>query len=161
MAEIRIERASPFILLSSVLNKPGVGANICETLASKNINIESFIVISVPGKDRTDILIGVAEEDLPEATHFLSQIAKDIEAKGLLFPSLYVEDLVTLVIQGIGLQKQTGIAARLMGIFYNYNVNVWAFIATSIEEKAEINVLLERKRLDEHPEIIEEIKKVV
>ncbi len=161
MAEIKIERASPFILLSSVLNKPGVGAKICETLASKNINMESFITISAPGKDRADILIGVAEEDLPEATHFLSQIAKDVEAKGLLFPGLYVEELVTLVIRGIGLQKRTGIAAELLSIFSKYNANAWAFIATSIEEKAEINVLLERKHFDEHPEIIEEIKKAV
>ncbi len=161
MVEIKIESATPFILLSSVLNKPGIGAKICETLASKNINIKSFITISVPGKDRTDILIEIAEEDLPETTHFLSQIAKDIEATGLLFPGLYIEELITMIIRGFDLQKRAGVAAKLLNIFSKCDVNIWAFIATNTGDKAEVSILLERKSLDKHPEIIEEIKKML
>lgn len=159
--KIQVESAAPFILLSSVLNKPGIGAKICDALASRGINLESFITVSAPGKERADILIEVADEDLPEANYLLSKVAREIEAKGLLSPGLYVEELVALVIQGPGLEKRAGIAAKIFKIFSKYNVNVWAFTAKRIEEESEIKALVEKRHLNEHPEIIEEIEKIV
>ena len=164
--EVAIKASTPFILLSSVLNKPGVGAKICESFALQNINIESFIIVSVPGKERTDILIEVAQEDLEAAHYLLSDITKEVEAKGLLSAGINVEELAKIIIRSPNLLKQAGIGAKLFGIFSKYNINVWALIATTVgkeceikSKECEIKVLVAKLQLDEHPEIADEIKK--
>lgn len=157
--EIEIKRLAPFILISSVLNKPGVGAKICEVLASHNINIESFITVSVPGKERTDILIEVAQEDLDEANYLLSGVTEEIEAKGLLSPGINVEELTKVVVRGAKLSSQAGVGARVFKVFSKYGINVWALIVTSVGEQSEMKVLIEKRQLEEYPQIIDELKK--
>ncbi|MBI4722650.1 MAG: hypothetical protein HY769_06605 [Candidatus Stahlbacteria bacterium] len=159
LVEVEIETSAPFILLSSVMNKPGIGAKICESLALHNINIESFITVSVPGKERTDILIEVAQEDLDMANYLLSEITKEVEAKGLLSAGINVEELAKVIIRSPNLSKQAGIGAKIFGIFSKYNINVWAFIGTTAGKEFEIKVLVEKRQLDKHPEIVDEIKK--
>ena len=171
--EVEIKTSAPFILLSSVLNKPGVGAKICESFALHNINIESFITVSVPGKERSDILIEVAHEDLDTANYLLTDITKEVEAKGLFSAGINVEELAKVIIRSPNLFKQAGIGAKLFGIFSKYNINVWALIATTVGKECEtvgkeceikgkeceIKVLVEKRQLDEYPEIADEIKK--
>lgn len=159
--EIEIKESAPFILLSSVLNKPGVGAKVCEALASHNINIESLITVSVPGKERTDILIEVAQEDLDEANYLLSEVTEEIEAKGLLSPGINVEELTKLIIKTPKLAEQPGIGAKVFSIFSKHKINVWALVVTSVGDKSEMKILVEKQQIQEHPEVISEIKRTV
>ena len=161
MTKVWVEEKTSFILLSSILNQPGIGAEICGVLAEKDINMLSFIQISAPGKERTDVLIEVAEEDLPEASYVLRDVAKKIQARGLLLPNVYEEKLVTVAIRDPKLQPQSGIAAKIFKIFSKYHTNVWAFVTTIIGKESEIKILVEKRQLDEHPQIIKEIEKVL
>ncbi|MDD5530355.1 MAG: ACT domain-containing protein [bacterium] len=152
--EVKIDKASPFILLSSVLNKPGVGVKICTTLSEHNINIESLNVFSVPGKDKVDILVEVEETDLAEATYFLGRLAKEIQMQGLLYPNVYVEELVTIVLYGGNLAQKKGVAATIFNIFNNRNMNVWAF---SANKAGEIRIWVDKKAIEEFPNITKDL----
>lgn len=153
--QVKIESSAPFILLYSVINRPGIGSRICGALAEKNINIESFNVFSAPGKERVDILIEVKEDDLPEASYILREIGKEIQLHGLLQPDIFVEELVTLIVKGPTLHKRSGIAAAIFKIFSKYGVNVWSFLAT---RTGETRMWVSKEALEKHPEIIEELK---
>jgi len=155
------EEAAPFILLTSVLNQPGIGAKVCKILAEKSINVESFMTFSAPGKERVDILIEVSKEDLHTANYLLSEITKDIQAKGLLNPDLYVERLATVVIRGAGLHKRAGVILKVLELFSKHKVNVWSLITTKGIEEDEIKVWIDGRFLSEYPEALEEIKKIV
>jgi len=147
--------------LASVINRPGVGAEICGILASKNINVESFMAFSAPGKERLDILIEVSKADLPVASYLLGGIAKDVQARGLLYPGLYVEDIATVVIRGPGLGKRAGVISKVLDLFSRHNVNVWSLLTTRAGEEAELRAWVEQRFLSEYPEALEEIKNVV
>jgi acetolactate synthase small subunit len=160
-AEIEITERAPFILISSVLNKPGVGATICEALASHDINIESFVVVSVPGKERTDILLEVSRNAVEEANHLLSEITSEVAATGLLSPGINVEKLTKMIIRTPGVRQQPGMGAKMLRIFQKYDVNVWALIVTGIGNRSEIKALIESRSLADHPEIVPEIMAVL
>lgn len=156
-----MEETAPFILLTSVINRPGIGAEICGILASKNINVESFMGFSAPGKERIDILIEVSKDDLPTASYLLGGIAKDVQARGLLYPGLYVEELATVVLRGPGLNKRPGIISKILELFSRHNVNVWSLITTKAGEEAEVRIWIEQRFLSDYPEALDEIKNIV
>lgn len=153
--EIKMEKAAPFILLSSVANKPGIGAKICASLAEHDINIESLHAFSVPGKEKVDILIELSEEYLAEASYFLGRLAKEIQMQGLLYPNIYIEELLTLVISGRDFAKSPGIAAKIFHIFSTCNINIWAFSGT---RAGEMRIWVDKNTIDKSTDIFEYIK---
>lgn len=156
--KVWVSQTSPFILLTSVLNRTGIGAEISDILAEKGINIEAFMAFSAPGKERIDILIEVSEEDLPVASYLLESLAKDIQARGILYPGLYVEELASLVVQGPKLYKTPGLVAKIFKLFAKKEINVWSLFATRAGDEDIIKVWVEKKILSQAPEILEEVK---
>lgn len=152
---IKVENSAPFILLSSVVNQPGIGARICSALLKKGINIDSFNVFSAPGKERVDILIELNEKDLPEASYLLRELGKKIQLHRLLQPDLYIEELSALTVKLPAVCSYTLIAEKIFNIFASYAINVWSFITT---RAGEIRMWVSKEALDNHPEIIEELK---
>lgn len=156
--EVKIEKTSPFILLPEVINKPGVGAKICNLLAEHKINIESLNVFSVPGKEKVDVLIEIDEKLLAKASYFLGKLAKDIQTKGLLSPNIYVEELVTIVVYGKNFAQSPGIAAIIFNVFNAYSINVWAFSGVRSNE---IRIWVGKEAVSKTPTILKELKKAL
>jgi aspartate kinase len=128
------------ITILEVCDRPGVAACIFSALARENINVD-MIIQSGTAKDRTNLSFTVAREDLKKTLQIAESIAKDIDAKGVVFD----DKIAKVSIVGTGMRERPGVAATMFKALAEHNINI-EMISTS---EIKISCVIKEDKLKE------------
>jgi len=113
------------VSLLSVPDKPGIAAQVFQTIAEENINID-MIVQNVSEHGMTTLSFTVSKDDLSRTLDVARRIKDDIGAQKIEFD----EKIAEVSVIGIGMRSHAGIAARMFSALAEENINI-QMISTS------------------------------
>ncbi|MFQ6041747.1 MAG: aspartate kinase [Candidatus Poribacteria bacterium] len=113
------------ISLLNVPDKQGIAAQVFQSIAEENINID-MIVQNVSENEMTTISFTVSKGDLNRTLDVVRRIKDNIGAVGLKFD----ERIAEVSVIGIGMRSHAGIAARMFAALAEENINI-QMISTS------------------------------
>src|SRR4029453_18412446 len=121
------DRSEAKITIVGVPDEPGIAAQIFQTVAAAEINIDMIVQnVSTEGTGRTDISFTLPKADGPTAMNALNRIQEQIKFKGLLFDDHVGK--VSLI--GAGMRSHPGVAASFFACIGEAGVNI-EMISTS------------------------------
>ncbi|MBI3008668.1 MAG: aspartate kinase, partial [Candidatus Omnitrophica bacterium] len=135
------------VTIFDVPDRPGIAAKIFNRLSDKNINVD-MIVQNISRKGYTDLSFTVLKEDLPKTMRTARQVARDINAGGVLQD----DNIAKVSVVGLGMRSHSGIAARMFQALASQNVNI-GMISTS---EIKISCVIEKKHADKAVRVIHE-----
>ncbi len=135
------------ITIFDVPDRPGIAARIFKRLSDENINVD-MIVQNISRKGYTDLSFTVPKEDLARTMRLARQVARDIDAGGVLQD----KDIAKVSVVGLGMRSHSGIAARMFQALASKNVNI-GMISTS---EIKISCVIEKKRAEQAVRAIHE-----
>ena len=135
------------ITIFDVPDRPGIAARIFKRLSDENINVD-MIVLNISRKGYTDLSFTVPKEDLAKTMRLARQVARDIDAGGVLQD----KDIAKVSVVGLGMRSHSGIAARMFQALASKNVNI-GMISTS---EIKISCVIEKKRAEQAVRAIHE-----
>ncbi len=135
------------VTIFDVPDRPGIAAKIFNRLSDKNINVD-MIVQNISRKGFTDLSFTVLKEDLPKTMRTARQVARDIDAGGVLQD----DNIAKVSVVGLGMRSHSGIAARMFQALASQNVNI-GMISTS---EIKISCVIEKKHADKAVRVIHE-----
>ena len=135
------------VTIFDVPDKPGIAAKIFNRLSDKNINVD-MIVQNISRKGYTDLSFTVLKEDLPKTMRTAKQVARDIDAGGVLQD----DNIAKVSVVGLGMRSHSGIAARMFQALASQNVNI-GMISTS---EIKISCVIEKKHAEKAVRAIHE-----
>jgi aspartate kinase len=107
------------VSLVGVTDQPGVAAKVFETLAAHSVNI-LLIVQAEHHEGHNDISFLVASDMLPHVHEDLEGLRDEIHAREMIVD----ESVGTVSVVGEGVQRETGIAARMFAALGRGGVNI-------------------------------------
>jgi len=107
------------VTLHSVLDKPGIAAEIFGKLGAQGFNVE-LVVSGIPHKGRSDILFAVAENELDAINALLQKMKSEIGAEKVSHTS----SVALVSIAGHQLAQTPGIAARMFNALSKAGINI-------------------------------------
>lgn len=107
------------ITINNVPHSPKLIANIFNALAGQNINID-IISQTSPQKGSVNISFSLNQSDLKKAVDTINSFKKQ-EAD---MTSEYITGVVKLTVEGIGMQRQSGVAAKVFDAFAMVGVKI-------------------------------------
>ncbi|MBQ1024500.1 aspartate kinase [Micromonospora sp. C95] len=121
------DRSEAKITIVGVPDEPGAAAQIFDTVASAEINIDMIVQnVSTEGTGRTDISFTLPKTDGPTAMAALSKIQEILNFKGLL----YDDHVGKVSLIGAGMRSHPGVAAGFFAALGQAGVNI-EMISTS------------------------------
>jgi aspartate kinase len=121
------DRSEAKITIVGVPDEPGIAAQIFETVAGAEINIDMIVQnVSTEGTGRTDISFTLPKTDGPTAMTALNKIADAIKFKTLL----YDDHIGKVSLIGAGMRSHPGVAAKFFAALGQAGVNI-EMISTS------------------------------
>ncbi|MBI4680715.1 MAG: aspartate kinase [Nitrospirae bacterium] len=135
------------VTIFDVPDRPGIAAKIFNRLSDKNINVD-MIVQNISRKGYTDLSFTVLKEDLPKTMRTARQVARDINAGGVLQD----DNIAKVSVVGLGMRSHSGIAARMFQALASQNVNI-GMISTS---EIKISCVIEKKHAEKAVRVIHE-----
>ncbi len=135
------------VTIFDVPDKPGIAARIFNRISDENINVD-MIVQNISRKGYTDLSFTVPKEDLAKTMRLARQVARDIDAGGVLQD----KDIAKVSVVGLGMRSHSGIAARMFQALASKNVNI-GMISTS---EIKISCVIEKKRAEQAVRAIHE-----
>jgi len=135
------------VTIFDVPDKPGIAARIFNRISDENINVD-MIVQNISRKGYTDLSFTVPKEDLARTMRLARQVARDIDAGGVLQD----KDIAKVSVVGLGMRSHSGIAARMFQALASKNVNI-GMISTS---EIKISCVIEKKRAEQAVRAIHE-----
>ncbi|MCL2776900.1 MAG: aspartate kinase [Polyangiaceae bacterium] len=127
---VAYEKNEARVHVVGVVDKPGIVADLFESIAGKNISVDMIIQnVSKAGVDRADVLFTLAKTDLARAKGFIEEIAKRLGSSEVR----YDEDVVKVSIVGLGMRSHAGIAAKMFRILANEGINIQAISTSEIK----------------------------
>jgi aspartate kinase len=121
------DRSEAKITIVGVPDEPGIAAQIFQTVAGAEINIDMIVQnVSTEGTGRTDISFTLPKADGPTAMAALKKVADLIKFKTLLYDNHIGK--VSLV--GAGMRSHPGVAAKFFASLGQAGVNI-EMISTS------------------------------
>ncbi len=122
---VSIEKNQAKVTVANVPDRPGVAAQIFNTLAGAQIIID-MIVQNVSVAGTTDISFTLSKDELPKAQAALGPVVREICGNELLAR----DGIAKLSIVGIGMRSHSGVAARLFEALSAGGINI-QMISTS------------------------------
>jgi len=107
------------VTILGIADQPGIAAKIFDPLADTGISVD-VIVQNASENNLTDLSFTIAEADLERALETVNDVAKDIDARGVVSDS----DLAKVTIVGTGMQNSPGYASRMFRCLYESQVNI-------------------------------------
>jgi len=107
------------VTILGVPDQPGIAARIFDPLADSGISVD-VIVQNASENNLTDLSFTIAEADLERALETVNDVAKQINARGIVSDS----DLAKVTIVGTGMQNSPGYASRMFQCLYESKVNI-------------------------------------
>ena len=133
VAGVAYDKSEARVLVQSVVDKPGVVAQIFGGLAEKNISVDMIIQNTATGGPggaaSTDVTFTIAKTDLARAKPLIEELARGIGARG----TQYDEDIVKVSIVGLGMRSHAGIAARMFKLLADESINIQAISTSEIK----------------------------
>ncbi len=146
--EVWVNRQVAKVLLKGARDKPGIAAEIFESLAKEGINAE-LIVSGPASKGRADIAFLVLKSMLPKLKEKEEELLEDVDAK-----DIDIDNKVALLVfyGGRELSRRPGVAAKIFDILAEAGVNI-EMISTSIDC---LSVVIREDRVDKAIEALQE-----
>ena len=119
------DRSQAKISLLRVPDRPGIAAQVFETLGSRRIVLD-MIVQNISRDGFTDISFTVPRGDSAPAVEALEEVAQAIGAQGVVHDGRVAK----ISIVGVGMRSHSGVAARMFGALAREGINI-QMIATS------------------------------
>ncbi len=113
------------VTISDVPDRPGLAAKIFTRLSDANISVD-VIVQNVSRKGRTDVSFTVNQSALHRTLTAARKVAREINARGVT----YDDKIAKVSVVGVGMQTQSGIAARMFRALAKRKINI-EMISTS------------------------------
>lgn len=113
------------VTVRDVPDKPGMAAKLFEELAVADINID-MIVQNTSREGATDLSFTVFKQDLPKTLSVTRRVSKEIGAGEVTTD----EGVAKISIVGIGMQSQSGVAAKVFQVMAKERINI-EMISTS------------------------------
>lgn len=107
------------ITINNVPHSPKLIANIFNALAGQNINID-IISQTSPVKEHVDISFSLDQQHLNKAVNTINSIKKQEEGMS----SEVITGVSKLTVEGIGMQRQSGVAAKVFHAFALANIKI-------------------------------------
>ena len=107
------------VTILGIADQPGIAAKIFDPLADTGISVD-VIVQNASENNLTDLSFTIAEADLERALETVHDVAKEIDARGVVSDS----DLAKVTIVGTGMQNSPGYASRMFRCLYESQVNI-------------------------------------
>ncbi len=133
------------ITLQSVLDQPGVAANLFKELAAANINVD-MIVQNVSQEGHTDISFTVPVNDLNQTKDVVEKLLASVDARGMHID----ESIAKVSIVGVGMKSHSGVAYRMFKTLAENSINI-EMISTS---EIKISVVIQECQADEAVQIL-------
>jgi aspartate kinase len=119
------DRGQAKISLLRVPDRPGIAAQVFETLGARRIVLD-MIVQNISRDGFTDISFTVPRGDSAPAVAALEEVARAIGAQGVVHDGRVAK----ISIVGVGMRSHSGVAARMFGALAREGINI-QMIATS------------------------------
>ncbi len=132
---VAVDRNQAKVTIAGVPDKPGIAAQVFQTVADASINID-VIVQNISEKGFTDISFTVAANEVGKATAAVEPLVPQIGAREVIAN----EDIAKLSIVGIGMRSHTGVAAKMFKTLADQKVNI-EMISTS---EIKVSVIIEQ-----------------
>jgi len=113
------------ITVRSVIDRPGIAANLFEPLAKADISVD-VIVQNASVDGTTDLTFTVTRTDLPRTLEVVQEATRDLGGHNVVS----AVDLAKLSIVGTGMQNTPGYASRMFRTLADHKINI-EMIATS------------------------------
>src|SRR5690242_4879791 len=121
------DRSEAKITIVGVPDEPGIAANIFETVANAEVNIDMIVQnVSTEGTGATDISFTLPKDDGPNAMAALNKLRGDIKFKTLL----YDDHIGKVSLIGAGMRSHPGVAAKFFAALGKAGLNI-EMISTS------------------------------
>ena len=108
-------------------DRPGIAARVFRALADAGVNID-MIVQNSSADGTTDITFTLPKTDLAAAEPILEQLAKETEAKGVV----YDPDIAKVSLVGAGMKSHPGVAADMFEALAEAGINIEIISTSSI-----------------------------
>jgi aspartate kinase len=115
------------VTILAVPDTPGIAARVIRPLADAGVNID-MIVQNVSAHGHTDMTFTLPKNDLAVAQPILEQLAKEIEAGGLVFDA----DIAKVSLVGAGMKSHPGVAADMFEALADAGINIEIITTSSI-----------------------------
>jgi aspartate kinase len=122
------------VTVLGVADQPGIAAKIFDPLADSGISVD-VIVQNASENDLTDLSFTIAESDLERAIETVNDVAKEIDARGVVSDS----NLAKVTIVGTGMQNSPGYASLMFRCLYESQVNIEMITTSEIRITCIIN----------------------
>ncbi len=113
------------ITILGVPDRPGVSAEIFESLANANVNVD-MIVQNTSTQGTTDISFTVPKADRETAEPIVGKVASGLGARGVQ----HDDDIAKVSLVGAGMKTSPGVAAKMFRVLADNGVNI-EMISTS------------------------------
>ena len=113
------------VTVRSVIDRPGIAANLFEPLANADISVD-VIVQNASVDGTTDLTFTVTRTDLPRTLEVVQEATLDLGGHNVVS----AVDLAKLSIVGTGMQNTPGYASRMFRTLADHKINI-EMIATS------------------------------
>ena len=146
--EVWVNKQVAKVILKGARDKPGIAAEIFESLAGNGINAE-LIVSGPASKGRADIAFLVLESQIPKLRETEEELLKEVDGK-----EMDIDTKVALLVfyGGRELSRKPGVAARIFDILAEAGVNI-EMISTSVDS---LSVVIRENRVDKAIEALQE-----
>ena len=133
---VALDRNQARVSLIGVADRPGIAADIFNTLAKEDINVD-VILQTVAHDGTTNIDFTVPTNELETSKN----IVKAFEAKDEVKSSDYNEAIAKVSIVGVGMKSHAGVAAKAFSTMADENINI-RMISTS---EIKVSMVIEEK----------------
>ena len=123
------------ITVLNVPDQPGIAARLFNRVAEANLVVDIIVQnVSSDGLS-ADISFTVPKTESKKALAITEEIAKDLNAKGVLMR----DDLAKISIVGVGMRTHSGVAAEMFDALAKHGVNILAISTSEIKVSCLIN----------------------
>lgn len=133
---VAVDMSKVRIVICDVPDRPGVAANIFNSLSDENISVDTIIQSYARLHNNTnDIAFTINHSDLPKAIEILEKLDEDIKADKIHVD----EDIASVSIVGAGMIDRPGVAATMFDTLANLNINIKMITTSEVKISCLVN----------------------
>ncbi len=133
---VAVDMSKVRIVICDVPDRPGVAANIFNSLSDENISVDTIIQSYARLHNNTnDIAFTINHSDLPKAIEILEKLDDEIKADKIHVD----EDIASVSIVGAGMIDRPGVAATMFDTLANLNINIKMITTSEVKISCLVN----------------------
>jgi aspartate kinase len=116
------------VTVQGVPDKPGVAANIFNTISENNVVVD-MIIQNIGEGGLTDMSFTVPKTDAKKITEVMKKVVAEIGAKNVNIK----EDIAKISIVGVGMRSHSGVAAKMFSTLAKEGINIMMISTSEIK----------------------------